>query len=620
MAAQFRAQVSGLYGGIRSYAHRLPQHFGRTTLADANRPIAMAANNPQLTSESGMALKKPLFTIGIASIAGIPASYMASSVMTPELMESMFNNSSTIAGIAAGVGSICVSSLAVSIYRNMGLTTKNAEHEAAIKGQKGRIAERDTKIRTLLDKADEKNEEISELRGKPEELENKIQELNAQLAATALSELGKIKPQLMADMLMPIIVISKEKLHIADRLSYEVIPAFVGNEEPQARGEALARCIYKNPDIGNPSTVLSWLYKNTPAWRVPSETPAEWREERVQALLARAKEALKKLKPGDAKGSISIYNLIVSAREENAAISKEDQPTARSLFEQSRDLVLHPDLAKLSDECERSLWYLISLSPMKAFPELSEKLGVKEDNIGEAETKRSLGSKMAKYEVRLTGKQALNLRTMAIPGITVEECGAYCVKIEAKDKDDAIEELLKFEVPKIRIRASKTRGTVEKSKIPANELEQIKGIFKDPKADVLEFKSDITKDQIDELNVGEQTKEILHKAHNTITLLAELTKEEAEKVKSKNEITNLSRRLITVPASEINDAMAALTAVRVPEEAIKKSETIMNDDTTMIWAELSGVQEKALNEMINSSVADPQSAKFKIAGMRIKTE
>lgn len=328
MANYFRTQISGLYGGVRSYAHRLPQNFGRTPLTDANRPIAMTANNRQLTSESGMAFKKPLFAIGIASIAGIPASYMASSVMTQELVESMFNNSSTIAGIAVGVVTLGAVSLAASIRQNMGLSTKTAELDAVNKGQLERIKERDETIRTQKDEAYEKDERISQLERKPAELAETIQQINAQLTAVGLaapSALGGVSPELMAGILLPVLATPKERLLIAGWLSNEVMSGFVGNENPRERGIGLARILYASPDIEKPSDLFSWLYdKNAAEWGFTQDIPLEWREERAQALLARAEEALEELKPGDAKAMIDIHNMIISAREEAAELSITD--------------------------------------------------------------------------------------------------------------------------------------------------------------------------------------------------------------------------------------------------------------------------------------------------------
>ena len=162
MAAQFRTQISGLYGGIRSYAHRLPQSFGRTTLTDANRPIAMAANNPRLTSESGMALIKPLAVLTASGVIGAAVRYGLHSNMSEELSDIILNTSPTIAGIAAGVVTLGAVSLAASIRQNMEPSTEIAKLKAINKGQLERIIERDETIRTQKDEASEKDETISQ--------------------------------------------------------------------------------------------------------------------------------------------------------------------------------------------------------------------------------------------------------------------------------------------------------------------------------------------------------------------------------------------------------------------------------------------------------------------------
>lgn len=212
--------------------------------------------------------------------------------------------------------------------------------------------------------------------------------------------------------------------------------------------------------------------------------------------------------------------------------SKKDQDAIRKLFEQSRDLVLPLKLAKISAKCERSLWRLISLSPMKAFPAIAERLDVEPEDTIEVESKRVLGGKMSRYETRLTGRQVLELEKMEIPGLNIEDCGTYCITIEAADKHAAVKALVGLGVSEKRIKVSETRGTIAKSDVPAEELEKIGGIFEDPAADVLEFKPNITRDQIKALDAGQKTKTKLQKAHSKTTLLAGLGKEEAEELAS----------------------------------------------------------------------------------------
>lgn len=668
MAAQFRTQISGLYGGIRSYAHRLPQSFGRTTLTDANRPIAMAANNPRLTSESGMALIKPLAVLTASGVIGAAVRYGLHSNMSEELSDIILNTSPTIAGIAAGVVTLGAVSLAASIRQNMEPSTEIAKLKAINKGQLERIIERDETIRTQKDEAYEKDEKISQLERKPAELAETIQQINAQLTAVGLaapSALGGVSPELMAGILLPVLATPKERLLVAGWLSKKVMPGFVGNESPRERGGALAKIIYANPDLSEPSELLSWLYGNNAAeWGFTRDIPVEWKGERVRAFLARAE----KLKPGDAKVMIDIHNMIISAREEKIDMSitdglidfckknkskfrcdeskgvlivlgkmtekerdsllklypnsGEDQAAVRKLFEQSRDLVLPRKLAKISDKCERSLWRLISLSPMKAFPEIAEILDVEPKDIIEVETERVLGGKMAKYEARLTGRQVLELEKMKIPGLNIEDCGTYCITIEAADKHAAVKALVDLGIPEKRIRAYKTEETDGKTTLLAGlgkeEAEELMSRAAEQKDAAIKKLIDLG---IPEKMIKESETE---GTDGIIALLAGLGKEAAEELvslaTSQINKTELFGRLITVPASKIDDAKAALAGLRVPNEAVRVSEIKIKDDKAMIWAELSAGQEKALKEQIHRSTEDPGSAKLNIAWMRIEKE
>lgn len=289
MAAYFRTQVSGLYGGIRSYANRLP-YFSRTTIPNANRPIESGVSNLHMTPESGMALKKPLLTLGISSIAGVSASYMASSAMTSEVMKVLFDNSSTIAGIAAGVGVLGVTSLALSIRHNMCLGRENRKLGS---------------------------------------VDNNNKKLTSAINDVLLPMLSNDTPQSLAANIIALTGgrLSEDNKSVVDTLSQNVLPGMLATEKS---GTELAKLLYTDFAVESPLEFIQALFKKSEGkWALTNNNLAMWQGERAGNLLAASRSMAQSCGKYDAAAFEKALALAEEAQHEQD--SPEIQQTVAEL-------------------------------------------------------------------------------------------------------------------------------------------------------------------------------------------------------------------------------------------------------------------------------------------------
>ncbi len=275
MATYFKTQASGLYGGIRSYTHRLP-HFSRTAVLNANRSVESGRSNLHMTPDSGMALKKPLFAIGASSIAGTAVAYISSGI-SPEVMDTIVSNSSTITGIAAGVVSLGAVSLAASIRQNMYLGRENRKL-----GSVG----------------------------------NNNKRLTSAINDVLLPMLKCGSSQSLAD---KIIALTGGKLNdtnksVVDALSHSVLPGILTSEES---GAGLARLLFTNIAVENPLEFIQALYQNSEGkWALTNSNLAVWQGERSENLLAESQSIAQSCGEHDVKAFEKALALAEQAQDE----------------------------------------------------------------------------------------------------------------------------------------------------------------------------------------------------------------------------------------------------------------------------------------------------------------
>lgn len=275
MSNHFRTQVSGLYGGVRSYASRLP-HISRTTLPNANRPITMATTNPHMTQESGKALIKPLLTLTASGIVGTAVGYGLYSHMSEGLSDIVLNSSPTIAGIAAGVVTLGAVSLAASIRQNMFLGRENRK----------------------LGSVDNNREQTFVING------------------VLLPMLSKETPQTLAASIITLTGgrLSEDNAPVVDALSHSVLPGILTSEESGAR---LARLLFTNIAVENPLEFIQALYQNSEGkWALTNNNLAAWQGERSKNLLAESQSIARSCGEHDVKAFEKALALAEQAQDE----------------------------------------------------------------------------------------------------------------------------------------------------------------------------------------------------------------------------------------------------------------------------------------------------------------
>ncbi|MFA5104972.1 MAG: hypothetical protein WC527_07355 [Candidatus Margulisiibacteriota bacterium] len=282
---------------------------------------------PVMESRGFISLRQ---TVSIAAVTSASAGVGAAvceglySHMPAELPDTLLNNSHTIGGTVAGVTTLAVLSLALSIRKGMRLSSENTKQAKTIATQSGEILKKDKIVEGLDREIVERNENVARLNKRVQGLDSELISLNDQLSMLERLErdlyLDLIPRQVAASLAERIFVITGGKAgntQLLDRLHQTVLPR-IFESDPAVEGEKFGRAIYTmSPMNTDPMELITALYRDRmEEWGCTRAIIADWKRETAENLIVRAVERAEACDMDDLDGLRGIVELINQAKTE----------------------------------------------------------------------------------------------------------------------------------------------------------------------------------------------------------------------------------------------------------------------------------------------------------------